>query len=57
MYLVTGGHGSERLSSTEVMPASGTSWSYVADLPGARYGLRGTTLNNQIFMTGSSITI
>ena len=54
MYLVTGGlHGdSERLVSTEVMAASGSSWAYVGNLPKAANVMSGISVNNQIFITG-----
>ena len=52
--MVAGGwdENGDLLSSTEIMPSSGSSWAYAAALPSSRTGLRGTSLNNQIFMTG-----
>ena len=54
MYMVTGGYNKKfsYVASTEIMPASGSRWSFAGSLPSARYGLRGISLNNQIFMTG-----
>ena len=54
IYLVTGGlHGDrERLVSTEVMAASGSSWAYVGNLPKAANVMSGISVNNQIFITG-----
>jgi len=42
------------VSSTEVMEATATSWSFAGDLPTARRDLVGISLNNQIFMTGGN---
>ena len=50
MYLVTGG---VVLTSTEVMSASGSSWSFVGNLPRATYGMGVISVNNQIFVTGT----
>ena len=53
IYLVTGGYnGKKNIVSTEVMSSSGSSWSYVGNLPTAADGLRGISVNNQIFVTG-----
>ena len=41
-----------RVSSTEVMEATATSWSFAGNLPSARRDLVGISFNNQIFMTG-----
>ena len=52
-YLVTGGYDiNHRLSSTEVISSVSGGWKYVGELPGPRYGLRGITLANKIFVTG-----
>ena len=53
MYLVTGGINGHDIISTEVMSASGSRWSYVGNLPTAADGLRGISVNNQIFVTGA----
>ena len=50
MYLVTGG---VVLTSTEVMSASGSSWTFVGNLPRAAYGMGVISVNNQIFVTGT----
>jgi len=49
MYLVTGG---VSLTSTEIMSSSGSSWSYVGNLPLATYGMGVISVNNQIFVIG-----
>ena len=53
MYLVTGGYNGDSIISTEVMSASGSSWSYVGNLPKAAHGMSGISVNNQIFVTGT----
>ena len=53
MYLVTGGFNSGTIISTEVMSATGSNWSFVGNLPRATFGLRGISVNNQIFVTGT----
>ena len=50
MYLVTGG---AFFTSTEIMSASGSSWSFVGNLPRATYGMGVISVNNQIFVTGT----
>ena len=57
MYLVTGGFNVRDIISTEVMSASGSRWSYVGNLPTAANGLRGISVNNQIFVTGALFKI
>jgi len=57
MYLVTGGYNGNcnnncNTISTEVMSASGTNWYYVGNLPRPTRGLKGMSINNQIFVTG-----
>ena len=55
VLLITGGSGhSHRLSSTELLLPSATSWSYSAALPSPRAGLRGATLDNKVIMTGTN---
>ena len=34
------------------MSATGTTWSYVGNLPKAAFGMSGVTVNNRIFVTG-----
>jgi len=57
VYLVTGGvdpadlEANVLLASTEIM-VEGSSWQAVGSLPKACEGLRGISVNNQIFMTG-----
>ena len=53
MYLVTGGSNNKGIISTEVMSASGSSWTFVGNLPKATHGLSGISVNNQIFVTGT----
>ena len=52
MYLVTGGLDRNYIISTEVMSATGSSWSYVGNLPRAACGMVGISVNNEIFVTG-----
>ena len=55
MYLVTGGRDGNHKSiiSTEVMSATGSTWSFVGHLPKAAFGMSGVSVNNQIFVTGA----
>ena len=55
MYLVTGGYNGQNIISTEVMSSSGSSWSYVGNLPLAVRGPSGISVNNKIFVTGTII--
>ena len=57
IYLVTGGYNGKRIISTEVMSATGSSWSYVGNLPLAVRAPSGISVNNQIFVTGTMIKI
>ena len=52
VYIITGGwDGGNNLGSTEIMlKEGGTTWQQVADLPSARYGLRGVGLDNGKFL-------
>jgi len=52
IYLVTGGYNGKKIISTEVLSATGTSWSNVGNLPMAAYGMSGISVNNHIFVTG-----
>ena len=55
MYLVTGGFdvNNIRTISTEVMSKSGSTWSYVGNLPRAARGMSGISVNNQLFIIGT----
>ena len=55
MYIITGGinGNSKRTVSTEVMSSLGSTWTFVGNLPRATFGLRGISVNNQIFVTGT----
>ena len=59
VYIVSGGHGSSRLSSTETLEKNGgSSWQEVASLPEARAAVRGLGLDNGRFIvTGECWTI
>ena len=54
VLLVTGGvtRYGVKLSSTELLLPSATSWIYSAALPSPRAGLRGATLDNKVVVTG-----
>jgi len=54
-YLVTGGYGAggDKLSSTEIMPTSGSGdWKYVGELPTARSYLSSINVANKLFVIG-----
>merc|ERR1719245_2184973 len=53
-YLVAGGYGygNSYEKSTEIMLANGPGWVFAENLPTHRQGLKGTSINGQIFMTG-----
>ena len=60
VFLVTGGWSrpdptsdAEIQSSTELLPASATSWRYSAALPSRRINLRGATVDNKVIVTGT----
>ena len=54
MYLVTGGYnGNGNIISTEIMSDSGLNWYYVGNLPRPTHALRGISVNNKIFVTGT----
>ena len=63
VYLVTGGGGANGLfplglqSSTETLVEGSEAWTEVGELPVAIIGLRGVSLNNNIFMTGNIISL
>ena len=48
-------NGNDYLSSTEVLTETGQSWLTAGSLPSPLTGLRGLSLNNKIFMTGSGL--
>ena len=51
LYIVTGGHSSSNLASTEILKkGGGHSWQTVASLPSGRHHLRGVSLANGHFM-------
>ena len=55
--LVAGGmdsHGS-LFSSTEMMTTDSATWMLATPLPSARSGLKGVTVDNKVYMTGSYI--
>ena len=55
VYLVTGGWDNSGLSSTETLAEEGGAWTTAGELPVAMDGLKGVSLNNNIFMTGNII--
>ena len=57
IYLVAGGYNGQNIISTEVMSSSGSSWSYVGNLPLAVRAPSGISIKNQIFVTGTMIKI
>ena len=56
VYIVTGGNDNSVIDSTEtLLKDGGTRWRYAADLPSARTGIRGLSLQNGRFLvTGIS---
>ena len=53
-YLVTGGlDGDDRLSSTELLTDTATTWTFSGQLPTPRWGLRGANIDGRILMTGN----
>ena len=57
VLLVTGGGGWDSTEILPFLPDLATSWSYTASLPhNYNYiGLRGATINNKVFITGTNI--
>ena len=58
MYLVTGGYSGglskvDLISSTETLVEGASAWAFTGELPVAMYGLRGVSLNNEVFMIGN----
>jgi len=52
-FLVSGGYsGHARLSSTELLLETASTWVLTGELPSPRYGLRGANIDNKILMTG-----
>ena len=55
VLLVTGGWtGGDRLSSTELLLPSASSWTTSAALPSPRAELRGATLDNKVVIAGTN---
>ena len=52
MYLVSGGYGSDYLSSTELLMETASAWVLTGELPSPRSGLRGANIDNRVMMTG-----
>ena len=53
---MTGGYNyPDKLSSTETLVDGAEAWTFAGELPVAMDGLRGVSLNNNIFMTGKII--
>ena len=53
-FLVSGGYDvSNYLSSTELLVETASAWILTGELPSPRYGLRGATIDNKVFMTGN----
>ena len=58
--LVTGGYGTtgtDVLSSTELLVGTASAWVFTGELPSPRSGLRGTTIDNMVLMTGMTIIV
>ena len=53
--LVTGGFGSDYLSSTELLVGTASAWVFTGELPSRRSGLRGANIENKVLMTGNKI--
>jgi len=51
-YIVSGGWGGVRLSSTEVLLETGSAWTLTGNLPSPRSDLRSAKIDNKIVMTG-----
>ena len=54
VFLVTGGHGSKLLSSTEIYRQGNKAWTVAGNLPKAVFGIRGVSFDNKIIMTGKT---
>ena len=57
VYVVMGGYGDERLSSTETLQLGEDAWRESTALPRPLSGLRAATLNNIIYITGEMIML
>ena len=55
--LVTGGFGSDYLSSTELLVGTASAWVFTGELPSPRSDLRGATINNRILTIGDNLKI
>ena len=51
---MTGGNDGLPLASTETLTLGETAWLEVGQLPSARYGLAGVSVNNAVLMTGEA---
>ena len=54
VLLVTGGNDGLPLASTETLTLGQAAWLEVGQLPSARYGLAGVSVNNAVLMTGDA---
>ena len=52
-YIVSGGYGSDYLSSTELLVETGSAWILTGELPSPRCCLRGANIDNKVVMTGN----
>ena len=53
MFVISGGFGNNnRLSSTEILIEGTTAWTAAGDLPSARYGLTGASVDSTVLMLG-----
>ena len=52
-----GGYDGNSLSSTEQYTTGDTSWTESTALPSGLVGLKATTLNNKIFLTGEMMIV
>ena len=55
VFLVAGGYGGGRLSSTETLVEGGQAWNFQQPLPSARSDVRGISLPNTVIMTGKKV--
>ena len=53
MFVISGGFGNNnRLSSTEILIEGTAAWTAAGDLPSARYGLTGASVDSTVLMLG-----
>ena len=53
MFVISGGFGNNnRLSSTEILIEGTAAWTAARDLPSARYGLTGASVDSTVLMLG-----